>query len=520
MRPSRSGNAPIWIAVYAGVFAALVAAHHNLLRLPYYWDEAGYYIPAAYDFFRIGTLIPHSTLSNAHPPLPSLWLAAWWKLFGFSPLVTRVAVASVAALGILAVYRLSRNFIDARGAIAVALLTAVYPVWFAQSTLAHADIFAAAATLWALSLLTRRVPNVGGAVALFCIAVLSKETAVITPVALAGWEAFEFFRLRRNALDRRIHARRAALLFVPVLPLSLWYLYHWHETGFIFGNPEYLRYNAQGTFHAARICYALVERFWHVTGHMEMFVPSILTLALWLLPKLPGVPEAQRQPRNLLIVAFVANLLAFSVVGGALLTRYLLPLYPLVLLFYVSFWQGRTRRWAWAAAVTAIVFVIGWTAELPYRFAAEDNLSYRDAIIVQQQAIAVLLAHNPHPVVVTAWPVSDYLAKPELGYVSAPVQVIPVADFSLEPLLTARTAGGYNSALLFSLKDPPAPARGPLSRTFEKTNQQYFGDHSDLPPVFAARLLGGELIWQGSQRRKWAAVMVTDAPVNGRLQKP
>ena len=34
-------------------------------------------------------------------------------------------------------------------------LTAVYPVFFAQSSLAHADLFAAAAALWATRLLPR-----------------------------------------------------------------------------------------------------------------------------------------------------------------------------------------------------------------------------------------------------------------------------------------------------------------------------------------------------------------------------
>ena len=78
--------------IFPTIFLAVVAAHSPLLRLPYYWDEAGYYIPAAYDFFRTGSLIPFSTLSNAHPPLPSIYLAALWKLFGFSPLVTRVGM--------------------------------------------------------------------------------------------------------------------------------------------------------------------------------------------------------------------------------------------------------------------------------------------------------------------------------------------------------------------------------------------------------------------------------------------
>ena len=97
---------PTWM-IFPVIFAALYASHFSLLRLPYYWDEAGYYIPAAWDFFRTGSLIPITTLSNAHPPLPSIYLALWWKASGFFPEVTREAVLLVASLGLLAVWRLS-----------------------------------------------------------------------------------------------------------------------------------------------------------------------------------------------------------------------------------------------------------------------------------------------------------------------------------------------------------------------------------------------------------------------------
>jgi hypothetical protein len=61
--------------------AALIALHAPLLRLPYFWDEAGYYIPAARDLFA-GSLIPYSTPSNAHPPLVLAWIALAWRVFG------------------------------------------------------------------------------------------------------------------------------------------------------------------------------------------------------------------------------------------------------------------------------------------------------------------------------------------------------------------------------------------------------------------------------------------------------
>src|SRR5580692_6194320 len=106
MVEGRAREIPLW-AVGLATFLAVLAAHAPLLRLPYYWDEAGYYIPAAWDFFRTGSLIPYSTLTNAHPPLPAIYLAIWWKLFGFSPLVTRTAMCFMAAAMLTAVWRIA-----------------------------------------------------------------------------------------------------------------------------------------------------------------------------------------------------------------------------------------------------------------------------------------------------------------------------------------------------------------------------------------------------------------------------
>ena len=79
------------------IFTGLFLTHAPLLRLPYFWDEAGYFVPAARDILLTGSLIPHTTLSNAHPPLVMLWLAFWWKFSGFTPAVTRIAMLLVAA---------------------------------------------------------------------------------------------------------------------------------------------------------------------------------------------------------------------------------------------------------------------------------------------------------------------------------------------------------------------------------------------------------------------------------------
>ena len=75
-------------------------------------------------------------------------------------------------------------------------LTALYPVWFAQSTLAHADIFAAVFTLWALSFYferyvtpcTHRHRLLGGRHPLLARRAGEGDSHRHRPIALALWE--------------------------------------------------------------------------------------------------------------------------------------------------------------------------------------------------------------------------------------------------------------------------------------------------------------------------------------------
>src|ERR1700739_2537681 len=113
--------------VFAVIFAAIFLLHLPLLHLPYFWDRAGYYIPAARDLLLTGSVIPHSTPSNAHPPLVMAYLALSWKIAGFSPRVTRSAMLLVSAFALLGVFRLARRVANPDVAVATTICTAFYP---------------------------------------------------------------------------------------------------------------------------------------------------------------------------------------------------------------------------------------------------------------------------------------------------------------------------------------------------------------------------------------------------------
>src|SRR5258708_20717577 len=115
MRENRSerGGRSQWTGypalVFAVIFVFIFLLHLPLLQLPYFWDEAGYYVPAARDLQLTGSLIPHSTVSNAHPPLVMAWLALGWKVVGYAPFLTRPAILLIAAFTLLGVFRLAER---------------------------------------------------------------------------------------------------------------------------------------------------------------------------------------------------------------------------------------------------------------------------------------------------------------------------------------------------------------------------------------------------------------------------
>jgi Dolichyl-phosphate-mannose-protein mannosyltransferase len=504
--------------IFPLLFVGVYLAHLTLLRLPYYWDEAGYYIPAAYDFFRTGDLIPSSTVANPHPPLPALYLALWWKS-GFTPTVTRTAMCLITAIALLAVYRLA-TLLNGRPWVAgtTTVLTAIYPVWFAQSTLAHADMFAAAATLWGLVFFFdshHRPRMLWAAAVCFGVATWCKETAIVTPVALALWELWLCWR---STLDRRSHLRAGLVLLTPIIPLLAWFAYYRRRTGYLFGNPEFLRYNATSTLSPLRILLALAHRILQLTGHMNMFVPVLCMLgAMLLLPlrERDGTERPRISPPDqaILYVVMAANILFFSVMGGALLTRYLLPLYPLILLLCVSTFYRRVPYWWGLSLLTAAAFLIGLFVNPPYKFAPEDNLNYADVVRLHQQAIRQIVTRFPGSTILTAWPATDELTKPELGYVKKPLAVVTVANFSLEEIQKAAASPqDFSVGFAFSTKYDPPRLMMDLGARNEALDTRFFDFHRDLAPGAIAHLLGGSIVWRDDRQGEWAAVLHFNRP--------
>ena len=476
-------------------FAGLLLLHLPVLRLPYFWDEAGYYIPAALDFYHSWLLIPASTLHTGHTPLVMIYLALVWRLFGYSAFSTRTAMTLIAAAAITALYALARRVATREIALWSALLLALSPIFFAQSTLAHLDLTAALFTTLAILFL------LGEERWLFALsaslAFLSKETAVVLlpAVWLCEW------RWKRTAKGRRALLATWGPLVVPLVPLAGWALYYHHVTGYWTGNREYLTYNLYSTLNPARVFLTLMRRAYELfVGGFNWLLTEGAAVGIWWGQKYENRKskfEARNSPPCsnfefrfsrlawLTVGLVTIYLLMLSVVGGAVLPRYLLPVFPLFYLAGVGM-VTRLPRYLARLILAAIAgcLVWAWFINPPYPFPFEDNLSYADFIRLHEQAAQYLEALPGRTRILTAWPATDELAKPELGYVQRPLRIVTVQGFALREL-TSVPPESFDLLYFYSRQwEPPGNwlARVP---TWLQWQRRYF----DYQPQTAAEVL-------------------------------
>jgi hypothetical protein len=545
------------VTTFGIIFAALWLLHLPLLHLPYFWDEAGYFIPAARDLLLTGDFIPHTTLSNAHPPLVMLWLALCWKLTAYSIPVTRTAMLLVAAFGFTALYQLARRITGRPVAIATVVLTALSPTIYSQSAMAQLDIAAFALVLWTLHeyISGRRWQ----AIAFAALAAVAKETTIVVTLTLFGADLLYWCIHRWKP---RLAAKwclgtvsgglrgflQCAAWLLSLLPLVGWYAYHLHRTGHIFGNPDYLRYNVGATVTPLRILFAFAMRLWHATGYMNLFVLTASALVLlWdayapaagsgeaalphppaqapaaayapaagsaALPHTPTPPPAIALLFALVILAQAAE---FSVVGGALLARYMIPAIPLVILLAVSVVHRYAPQWKWWIAGCAAAFVAALFFNPPWFISPEDNLTWTDFVRMHQQASRYVEQHYADRPILTAWPASDELNRPFLGYVAKPLTVVRIENFTAEEVLrAAQQPENFDVVVAFSTKYEPSRGFFQHIPGWTAIQTRYFDFHQDLPPAAIARILHGRIVWHSATPGEWIAVIEIDKIRNAR----
>jgi hypothetical protein len=413
------GPRPIRVRTYfifAFLFAVvLIATHLSLVSLPYFWDEAGQFIPAALDLLHDGAWIPHSTLPNIHPPAIPAYLAGVWKIAGFRSESTRLAMLMLAAVGVLVSFLLSIQLgRQARGApafLAVGMLI-VSPLFFAQSMLAQLDMPAMLFTAVALLLFLQE--RIALAAAACVVLVLVKETGVVTPLVLAAW------------LARERRWRDAAWFVLPLAVLAGWIVLLKSRTGHWAGNDAFAEYNLWYPLHPVRLFSTLLRRLYFLLFANFHWIGTAAVVYIWRKSSI-----FQDRSWRISGALAAAHVLLFSALGGAVLNRYLLPILPVVfaaMAVAITMLPRNARR----VATLAILAGLGASNFLnpPYPFPFEENLAFVDFLNLHRDAADYIAHWFENPVVETAWPMSTELQHPELGFTPRPLRVQTLPDLS------------------------------------------------------------------------------------------
>jgi hypothetical protein len=189
----------------------------------------------------------------------------------------------------------------------------------------------------------------------------------------------------------------------------------------------------------------------------------------------------------------------------------MLPVVPLVILVWVSTLWRRMRYWKLIVAAVAIAFVMGLFINPPYGFSLEDNLAYRDYVVMHAEASRFLAMQYPAARVLTAWPAADELSRPWLGYVSRGFPVVRIENFSAPQIdLAVPARDRFDVALVFSTKYEPAHPLIENWDAWRRVKERFFGYHRDLTPEDVAQRLSGTIVYHKAVNGQWIAVIALE----------
>ncbi len=454
----------------------VVLLHLPYLSLPLFWDEMGQFVPAALDLYREGRWVPHSTTPNVHPPGLMAYLAVVWSLFGYSIPATRAAMLVVAGITVFLTWRLARRLCAGLSGspawIATGLLI-VSPLFYTQALLAQLDLPAAMLTLWALVEFLEERPRRSALVSV--LLVLIKETGVAVALVLGAW------------LWREGRRREALWFLLPAAALVGWLAVLTAATGHWSGNPEFARYNVAYPLHPVRLALALLRRAFYLFVDQFHFLGWIAIWRAW-----RGGGLYRERAWGVMEALAVVHTLTVTVLGGATLERYLLPVLPLMYIAMAAGWavySQRARRLNLAAALGGLVVCLFWTRPLPSPL--ENNLAMVDFIRLGQQTAAYLEEHAAGRRVVTAWPLSEALRSADFGYVRRGLQVREIPDFSLQTLV-GRKWEDADILVLYRRDWNPGPLFEWLP-ALQRFRERFYGFGGEISPEEAAQRLKWEV---------------------------
>ncbi len=372
-------------------------------------------------------------------------------------------------------------------ALLAALFLLLDPLFYTQGMMAQLDLPAMLFTVLGLVLF---LEDRHAAAAAACTAlVLAKETGVLLPLILG---AVLFVDPARS--------RYARYYLAPFAALGIWFLFLWRSTGHLFGDPGFTEYNTWYSLNPIRASLSLLRRVYYLFLDNFRWVGTLAILFAWKRERLYATRAWK------IVWCFIAaHVLLVSLLGGAGLERYLLPVLPLVYIAMGAAFTVVDQPWR-AAGVSAMAvgLLAGLFLNPPFPMPFENNLAMADFVELHRTAAQFLEKSYPEKTIYTAWPLTQALRNPAFGYVDRRLSAAETSDLHFSTL-NALNPRNVDVLVLYSRTWEPSwgvlqwpPARDFLQRFYEYERQ--------MTPAEVRRHFGLVSVGRWTQRGQWIEV--------------
>jgi hypothetical protein len=405
--------------VLLALLLVVCAAKLPTLPTPFFWDETGWIREAhrlaglplwhALPGFGVGGF-------SVRPPGLFLPVAILFKLFGPSIVLAHAVIAGFALVGVYFTYRLGALLYGSTAGVLAASFLFCNAIYFAQAGMFHADLPVAACGVASVYWMLRRryAPFLFWALWL----VLMKETALALALAISAYAMLS--EARRGLRAAAVAALQWGL---PLLLIGIFYAAQKVFTGRFF--LDFTALGVSSGFFDPRLA---SRQVWPVTEWL--FIEQLR----WIFTALIGANlllnrRARRRPElRLFLLIAVGSGYAFCFLY--FLPRYLLPVAPYFFVLaagaLVELLPERPAHVSIAAGLVAAM--IAWLPGSNRPGNREWDMGYLAAVRNYQAASAYLEEQHSGARILTTWPMVINLRRPELGYVTRPLDAVRWGD--------------------------------------------------------------------------------------------
>lgn len=466
-------NPDLFFAIF--LLVMLVIFKYLVLGLPYYWDGLNF-LASTIDYLQNNFITPELLEYNlGHPIFLPFFIFILFKIFGTSTLVANSVILFSAFLTLYFTYLIGKTLFSRKIGIITSLILFFTPIFFSYSATLFLDMPLAALTVMALYFAIRS--NLLMYFIFSSLAILTKENGILVVVGVTLAKLIKEKKINKNVILYalpvivflgwlltnkiyygeflyptttsliKINPIKILFNFFLVLKILFFDQFRWILTSLFilsFVNLKKLKnikinkiiYSLITSIIAfiALYNFDLLTRFFisyypNVHNYLilvKQFSPlfSVLLFSTLLFYK-NIIKELKIKKYLEVIITLLIMLISFSLVIP-LSPRYLLPLFPLIFLFYSFSISKMFKKYSYLIVlVIIIIFSLGFTGERStVGFTLETNMEYVDAIKTHQLAASYIEDNFPDATVLAAFPQSSELKYPYGGYVKKPINIV------------------------------------------------------------------------------------------------